>query len=114
MLDGNRSILINTNGKFNLCHRDIDKTEYVGDIYSSPESWNINLANEKKKFYNDAHCNNCIFYPTCFTPVICTVAGSCSIRKLQYRERRFRKELSYILKHYVLSEKSKLNKEEDN
>lgn len=114
MLDNNRSILINTNGKFNLCHRDVDKTEYVGDIYSSTESWDITLANEKKKFYNCEYCNNCIFYPTCLPFVVCTVAGSCSSRKIQYRENRFTKELSYILKQHVLSEKSKLNKEEDN
>lgn len=103
MVDGNKSILVNTNGKFNLCHHDIDDTEYIGDIYSSQESWDINLASEKKKNYNCEYCNNCIFHPSCFTFVICALAGTCSIRKLQYREKRLAKELSYILKDYVLN-----------
>ena len=114
MVDNNESVLINTQGKFNLCHRDVDKTEYVGDIYSSPESWDITLANEKKKFYNTQYCKECLFYPSCVILDVCDDSKSCSPAKLKYMEKRFTKELSYILKHHVLSEKSKLNKGEDN
>lgn len=114
MTDSNKSILINTNGKFNLCHRDIDKKEYVGDIYTSPDDWDINLANDKKKFYTCEYCTECFYYPSCNILNSCEDEQTCTPQKLQYKKKRLSYELSCILKRHVLSEKSKLNKEEDN
>lgn len=112
--DSNKGILINTNGKFNLCHQNIGKPEYVGDIYSSPDKWNINLANDMKKFYTCEYCTGCFYYPSCNILNSCEDEQTCTLQKLQYKNKRLSYELSCILKRHVLSEKSKLNKEEDN
>lgn len=103
MVNNNHSVLIHPNGKINICHRDVNKSEYIGDIYSSMDTWNKDLADSKKTYYTTNYCESCLFYPSCFILNVCEDNKSCTKYKLDYRKKKLESELSHTLKTYVLN-----------